>query len=384
MNHATQNRSRNYKSSKREKAISTASTVMRLCRVDETSQRCERSKKRPTEISSDNNASDAFLKCRFLPKLREAEILKTIKNTDILERDFYQSLSNLKEHYGIHPMQTESFDYPYNLALAIHDVKEQLKSKERNWEEIRLIKKGRKTYFTSEEKFDTGAVLYYIPIVPLYHLSKNHRRKKAGHLLQSVCAYLYHIADIPYYRQESSYLYYIYDILKEWAIDDEEEESLTLLSESNQAEWIGDYMEKKIFNSQNLINFNSRIKRFRAKDQLDKDCLDIALKAYDLFTEYPDKRIFHNAQNFIIETDDEEQENIVSMDKYLSFCANGTGSLFNQIFNSVNNELQEFGHLEEPVVIKRFEGCDISNISLDFENRIFPLIEELIDVLNNF
>jgi hypothetical protein len=40
--------------------------------------------------------------------------------------------------------------------------------------------------------------------------------------------------------------------------------------------------------------------------------------------------------------------------------------------------------MEEPIIIKKFDGSTISDKNLDFENRIFPLIEELIYILNNF
>jgi hypothetical protein len=92
-------------------------------------------------------------------------------------------------------MTTRHLGYPYNIALALDDIQKQLKNKVRDWEEIRLIEEKGKTYFTSEERYNTGAILYYIPIVPLYRLSKNPKRKQAVQLLQSVCSYLYHIAN---------------------------------------------------------------------------------------------------------------------------------------------------------------------------------------------
>ena len=72
------------------------------------------------------------------------------------------------------------------------------------------------------------------------------------------------------------------------------------------------------------------------------------------------------------------------MDKYVSFCYEAKGLLFQTLFEAVNSEFQECTTMEEPIVIKTFDGSNITNNNLDFENRLFPLIEELIYILNNF
>lgn len=275
------------------------------------------------------------------------------------------------------------------MALAIRDVQEQLKIKVSDWEEIKLIKKEGKIYLTSEERYSTGATLYYIPVLPLYRLSKIKKREKTYHLLLSICSYLYHIADIPYYRQEESYLYYLYEMLKEcFEEDDETEDSVNILAEIKKALWVGDFMEQKVYNHKNLEFFQYRIKRFQPQDDLDNICLEIAQKTYQIFTDYPNNTIFKNANRLVkMETDDddcENDENMITMDKYISFCADGKGFLFQNLFQNVNNELQEYGQIEEPVIIKHFNDSRFDFNSLDFENQIFNLFEELIDLLNNF
>ena len=72
------------------------------------------------------------------------------------------------------------------------------------------------------------------------------------------------------------------------------------------------------------------------------------------------------------------------MDKYVSFCADDKGLLFETLFETVDSEFQECTTMEEPTVIKKFDGNIITNNNLDFENRLFPLIEELICILSNF
>lgn len=394
MKYATKNYIGKNKNTRKTKAKTTASTVGRICSLDEAGQKRFGNSERPTEICSDKSTSDGFLKCTFLPKLKENIAQKLAsdeqnltqiqrKNTKT-ERDFYQSLSRLTEHYGLNPISTKYFGYPYNIALALDDIQKQLKNKVRDWEEIRLIEEKGKTYFTSEERYNTGAILYYIPIVPLYRLSKNPKRKQAVQLLQSVCSYLYHIAGVPYYRKQDSYLFWMYEMVTEWITsDDENEETPIYLSEIKQAEHIGDFMEQKIYNHHNLTRFKDHLKNFKAKDRFDNDCFMLARKVFSLYEQYPNATIYQNLQS-IIDTEEYESDTIVSMDKYVSFCAEAKGLMFQTLFEAVNSDLQEYATTQEPMVIKKFDGSNITNNNLDFENRLFPLIEELIYILNNF
>ena len=394
MKYATKNYIGKNKNSRKTKAKTTAPTVRRIFGLDETRQKRFGNTERPTEISSDKPTSDGFLKCTFLPKLKESDLQKSTSSEQNSiqnqrknikrERDFYQSLSLLAEHYNLDLKSTKEFEFPYNIALALDDVQKQLKNKVKNWEEIQLIEEKGKTYFTSEESYNTGSTLYYVPILPLYRLSKNPKRKHAVKLLQSVCSYLYHIAEIPYYRQQESYLFWMYEMVSEWMIsDDENEETPIYLSEIKQAEQIGDFMEQKIYNQQNLSRFKSHLKNFKAKDQFDNDCFTLARKIFSLYEQSPNENIRRNAQPNG-ETEQYESDGIISIDKYISFCSEAKGVMFQTLFETVNSEFNECTIMEEPIIIKKFDGSTISDKNLDFENRIFPLIEELIYILNNF
>ena len=57
--------------SQRTKTKVTTSTIRRIHRMDETAKRCERYTERQAKIRTDNRTSDGFLKCTFLPKLKE-------------------------------------------------------------------------------------------------------------------------------------------------------------------------------------------------------------------------------------------------------------------------------------------------------------------------
>lgn len=358
-----------------------APAVGRVCQLDAKPKRCRRSPQRQTKISTCGTIADGFLKTSFLPKLATPETVQDCR-TAKTEQDFYASLTRLSRHYGVALMPTLHFPYPQNIALAISDIEEKLKRSVANWQEIRLLQDDKQTYLTSEERYNTGSTLYYIPVIPLYRLLKNPKRKQSAGLLLSVCAYLHHVADVPYYTQEDSFLYWQYEMLKEWVLcDDYNEETDTLLSEMEQAQWIGNRIEQKIYNHRNLEVFEARLDRFRATDSFEHDCARVAKEAFALYQQYPNERVYRNARSNG-EEDNDDTENTITMDRYISFYATAKGWLSEHILQCVNTELQEYGQIEEPVIIKRFDGSDIAGNNLDFENRLFALMEALIDILN--
>ena len=172
MNYAQTYHIGNYHNARTAKATTIAPPVKRVCQFDAKAKGCKRSTERQTEISTNSDVANGFLKCSFLPKLKETKTVQACRKSDKTERDFFQSLSKLAKHYNIQPAQTKQFAYPYNMALAMADVEEKLKSKVLDWEEIRLVQDSKKTYFVSEERYNTGATLFYIPVSPLYHFLK--------------------------------------------------------------------------------------------------------------------------------------------------------------------------------------------------------------------
>lgn len=384
MNYATQQNIGNNYYTRTAKATEVAPTVGRVRPMDAKTKRCRPSAKRQTEICTDSNATNGFLKCTFLPKLKTAKPVQACKKT---ERDFYQSLSTLAEHYSIEPMPTrQDYGYPYNMVLAMWDMDTQMKRSLRNWDGFKLIQDSKKTFLTSEERYDTGTTLFFIPIVPLFEMLHNKQRKHTAHLLISVCSYLYHIAQIPYYRQEDTYLYWMYETHKDWIDnDDETEETASYKIELSKAETIGDRIEQKLYNRINLTMFEQRLSNFKSRDTLDKECLKVACNAFALYTEYPKASIFRNAPMPEQDPYNEDCENeVIEMEKYISFIADTKGWLYESVQDSINNEFNEYGVMEEPTINKVFDGRKITAGNLDFENRIFELLDDLSYLLNNY
>lgn len=363
-------------------------TIRRVCSMDAKTEGRKRNPKGQTEVRTDSHVTNGFLKASFLPKLEVSKSVQACTESETTERDFYSSLSQLAAHYGIEPMQTQQHGYPYNIGLALWDVQEKLKMTDSNWDSLQLLQDGKKTFFISEERYRTGSTLYYIPILPIFEMLHDPKRKRTAHLLVSVFSYLYHIADIPYYRQENSYLYWQYEMLSDWVEqDDQTDETESYKTELQQAEWIGERIGQKIFNRINLTVFEQRLKAFKPIDDFDKECWQCACNALALYADYPQASIFRNAPKAgeapCNENEDYEQETL-SMDKYISFMASGKGCLYESLSESVNNDFNEYGSMVEPTILKRIDGSPITGDNLDFENRLFTLLDNICYLLNNY
>ena len=382
MNYATQHHIGNYQHTRTETTTAIAPTVGRVRQLATKTKGRKPSAERQAEIRTNSNATNGILKCTFLPKLKTAPSVQACQKT---ERDFYKSLSKLAKHYRIEPMQTNSFKFPYNITLAMWDMENKVKRTNSNWDGFRLVKDSRKTYFIGEERYNTGTTLYYIPVVPLFKMLKDPKRKKTAQLLLSVCSYLYHIAQIQYYRQEESYLYWLYEMMNDWVEQDEEtEETESYKSELRNAEYIGDRIEQKLFNRTNLKVFEQRLNRFKSVDMFDKECWQVACNAFALCTEYPNTTIFSNATLPEKDPYDNDENEIIGMEKYISFIADTKGWLYESLSDTINNEFNEYGAMAEPTISKRFDGSEIPTANLDFENRLFGLLNDLSGILYEY
>lgn len=384
MENAKQYRSGLYLSYTATEAKENAPRFGQILPMDAANQRRSRNPKGQTKIGATQSVTNGFLKMTFLPKLKKTESLQACRDSEKTENEFYDSLSQLAGHYNIVPMATKAYGYPYNLALALWDIEKSIQKQQLCLDDIGLIEQDNKAILITQHRYRTGTSLYYIPVKPLFLMRRDRQRKHAANLLLSVCCYLYHIADIPYYRQEQSYLWGQYEMLKEWAEQDEEE-SKDHLREHDIAEWIGDRIEQILFNKQNLKLFQKRLDSFMIKDDFDRECKELAWDAFALYTDYSEVSIFRN-----LPTNEEELDEsygwydyTIRMDQYISFVADTDSCLYQSLEEGINCEFNEYTEIEEPMVKNIFDGSPVYQRNLDFENRLFKLLDDLCYLLNH-
>lgn len=361
--------------------MQTIQAVRYIRRKHKQTARCAGSKKEPEQLRSARTLTDGFLRHSFLPLF---EMGKKIPSQYEVKMDFFNSLALLSELYGFEVLDTTGKSYPYNILLAYSDAQKQLNGLGRDVELSIMQEQDGSVKLATKHIYNTGNTLYYIPVLPLYKLLQRRKQKQTAELLLSVFAYLYHIAGIPYYREDSSCLYYHYECMEEWMIDDlEDEESESgnsMISELNTASYYGDVMHRKMYNPYHLSVFEKRIGSYKSNTDFEKDCLSVAKQALALFQEYPASTIFQSTSNQEFESD----EGIIRAEQYISFIADTDGLLYENIARVINDEFNECSEIEEPTLLQIYDSQnELTHKALDFEYRLFPLLNDLCTFLNN-
>lgn len=189
MNNVKRNYFGKIKTIRRQRTKKTVSTVKSIFRMDEAGKRQFRDSAGQTAVSSDSTSSNGFLKIRFLPKMmisENTEVCENSKNAKKTERDFFKSLNQLTKHYNIDQLPVGNFKYPYNIALSIWHTAKMLRENKPHFNSLQLVQDNDERYLISEERYNTSTTLFYIPVIPLYHLLKTKPGKN-----QHNCFYLF-------------------------------------------------------------------------------------------------------------------------------------------------------------------------------------------------
>jgi hypothetical protein len=356
--------------------METASASRQIRKRPQPPARRTGSAKKPTKIGSTRTLTDGFLRHQFLPLLEKGKELPDQEST---QKDFFESLAILSRVYGFKTLNVADKAYPYNIILAHQYAKMELNQSVQDIE-LAIVADGTTVKLATHHTYHTGMTLFYIPVLPLYRFLQDRKQQQNGELLLSVFAYLYHVAGIPYYRDNYSALAYYYECMEDWLVEGcEEEEKNNLYSACTTASYYGDCMYRKIYNPYQLNQFRQRIDCHKQKTSFDRDCLRIAKNAYTLWQDYPSYTVFRSTSNAKLE----EDEGIISAQQYISFVAENEGTLYENIARMVNDECNECSEMEQPTLMQVHDNqSNPSTEGLDFEYRLFPLLNDLCTLLN--
>jgi hypothetical protein len=340
---------------------------------------------RPPAISPCGAAAYGFLKIRFLPHYTGQATAGGIE-----KEGFYRSFALLCSHYNICPAATHNLAYPYGSRLALHEAARLLKEKYPQHIEVELHEGNGNFALNVTESYYTGNVLFYIPVEPLHLLMRDKKRKKAAQLLLCVFSYLYRVAGVPYHTDDSSYLCWNYEMIAEWVTNDpdgwEEENYHSYVSELRRALHIGDTMLRRLWNTIHLDRFGEWVTAFSPNDAFGTDSLRLAQKFFALWQEFPEAHIYSHADMDCLPDPDEgyDDNDCITMEKHIGFVAATSGWLYDSLEQAVNSEFGECLSKQEPVLKRCFDGREQQTDSLDYECRLFPMINELCHLLNHY
>lgn len=318
---------------------------------------------------------------RFLP-LYEPE--HNLPPQPEVEMGYYASLSLLGRLHGIAPEEYRDKPYPYNILLSYADTRRRL-NRQPIETTLHIVRDdSERVRLATKQVFEAGHTLYYVPVMPLFRLLRMPGQKHCAELLLSVFSYLYHTVQIPYYRDPSSYMHYHYECNKEWLLEcqsdfegDEYEENMHDVWKN---EYVGDVMERKLYNRYNLEHFAERLYSFKPLSEFQRDALRVATDAFELTQAYPDATVFRNVE----EVDHYENDDIASFDPYVSFVGDVDGWLYDNIERGVSDELNNYCQTAQPCKVQVFDDPEAEKATgLDFEYRLFELISNLTTLLTD-
>jgi hypothetical protein len=309
------------------------------------------------------------------------EPAKHLPEQEETENGFFQSSAHLGKLHNLTIADVSGYGYPYNILLAHREIKTKLNRQPYDTELlIAQTIKDKQVCLVTEQVFEVGNQLFYIPVVPLFTFLRKKENKRSGELLLAVMSYLYRVAGVPYYRDEGEFMHGEYEMSKEFFLecheenpDDYEEDISDILKN----DICGDIMQRKLFNPYHLKHLAENIERFIPVNPLQEECLLVAQDALQLFRDFPKCSVFQN----ITPPDEDDDYEVATPETYVAFVGNCKGWVFESIERSVNEYLGNYSQMALPTRTQVFDGEDNELKNLEFEYRLFELIENLCNIL---
>jgi len=338
-----------------------------------------RAKKRTTDASG-----NGFLSHSFAPLVNGYS--KAINAGSKVANSILCAARNLCDLYGIKLLDYEHLIYPQNVAKLVEDLQQQIGEIDHDANVLVITREFNLPTLAITKFFDTKTTLYYLPIEPLHFLLQQSDRKPAAQLLLSVLCYFYQIGGIPYFGENSSYLYEVYQMINEWYSDKE------ICEYPKDYQHVIDHIQlikresgnllKSLSDKDQLALLDDRVSKFYPTTKTEENLKAIAYRVSTLINIYPGRSIFDSIPDDLNRIDGEGR---ITAEHYLSFIWSGEDCLYDQLMETVNCELQEYNEIDEPMSIQLFDKPQnqISH-NMSFEQEFFDLLNDLSDNLYDF
>lgn len=342
------------------------------------------SKKRGTKKCTPVASGNGFLRHSFSPLVNG--YFKELNTASKVAESIFRAARNLCDLYGIKLLDDKHLVYPQNVSRLVEDLQQQMGAIDKDANVLVVSSEDMLPTLAVTKVFDTKTTLYYLPIEPLHLLMQQENRRTTGELLLSVLCYFYQIGSIPYFGDNSSYLYYVYQMVYDWYRDEE------ICEDPNEYQYIVDHIHLVERESSNLLKYLSdkdqlafldvRVSQFCPKTKAEENLMAIAIRVSALFEKFPIRSIMDSIEDDLNSID---KEGRISAEHYLSFIWSGEDSLYDQLMETVNCELQEYNEIDEPMSIQLFDQPQNKiTHDLSFEQEFFELLNELSDNLYDF
>lgn len=332
-----------------------------------------------TPVCPGRPVTNGFLK-RPVPPLYTCEA-NGLPRQQVAEKAIGRAFKEIAAKYGIDPGSLDRTAYPYNVLTAFDRLTHALQYERPEADFYIVSTEENGIALLERETVPNNNTLYYIPVAPLYRSLKVRPKCKGLQVLLSVFAYLYHVAEIPYYCDPSSYLNWQYEMIAEWMENDpdafEEGYYQRRIADLKMAAYIGEQIARKIHNPCHLEWFERRVNGFVPQSHWDSEVQEIGRQALHLYQQYPNATLTSN----VAESEDDYDNETIEIGQYVSFIHDFEGSLYDEIFQMVNDDFGNRGTLQEPTCEMVYGIAGNKEGSLDFERQLFALIDDLTTLL---
>jgi len=314
------------------------------------------------------------------------EMTGELPKKEKVEPVYLKAVKNLTAYYKVDIIDVHNYPYPYNILLSNWDISRQIKMKGR-YREIRIEETENLTIQLSvTESINTGNTLFFIPLVPLFKSLQNGSNPCAS-LLLSVCVYLFRKAGVCHYKEDESYICYLYEIMDNWIEDDREgmdkedyKEQRAILDEVFS---IGDKMKVLLNDEKELEKLQDRIQKFEPESQFDRDCLKLAKETLALWMEYPTAHIYQHLNEDIDEDEDDYYSNgKIKVTDYISFIGEMSSCVYDTMMTMLNDDFNERSGTQdfETTIVFNKPQRKYKDV-LAYEDRVIGIIEDLCDLI---
>ena len=325
---------------------------------------------------------DGFLNHSFKP-------FSAVENRNYreTESEFFRSAKNLCELYQLALPEMAGLQFPQNVDYTYNYLCHSVEKLDKAQQCIIIRDEMHRATLATLQTYDTGRCIYYIPVRPLWRITQIAQQQPLAEMLLSVFAYLNQIVEIPYYRGNGSYLDCMYNTLEDWIneeLDDDQEQEYRDDQNKDLKELTdaGEELYPLISNPFYLDNFETHIQNYQKAENRDLEAEAVAIAFLQLYRDYPQQSVYDNIHPDLFNPDEEER---IRAWQYISFYWSGEDTLYEMLFEMVNNEFQEYGVTDEPMIIRLHDSPQTLPLNdLNFENRLFELMDKLCEILNRY
>jgi hypothetical protein len=370
----------NGENQKGKRAMETIRTIQQVNRKPRPLTRCGAGTAQPVKKRATRINRNGFLTHTFQP------FWAYEGNKARAEREFFRSLANLCTYYDLRIPDVTGLTFPQNIYRSWETTAERIKAIDQQLDCIILKDEQHEATLATIKQFSTGMTLYYIPVKPLWNWVQQAQQQALSEVVIAIFAYLHHVAGVPFYTEQGSYLHQQYNYLEEMINEDmqnDEEEDAHRQEELNELYTLqnaGIHLYRKIIIPQTLEQMEDLILKYSKSETCNPDWAILAIEFLQLYQNYPTRSFFDNIRPDLCHPEIEER---VYAEQYISFYWSGNDCLQDSLFCMIDSEFQESGITDEPITVELFNTLtEKKDENFGFETRLLALINRLCELLN--